>query len=214
MDATTARAVVLNDAGQLLIPATRRAAIWMLTRRVDGMYRMLLVTMTLQIHVGCHLSFVHTVLIGIGPLATGFLLNEAAPRQLLRMRKDELVRLYQLAGLTEDAEHLTKHEIVDSIVAVRDEVAPLPPSSPPGPLDSGSSDYSSDGGNVAGGEETDIGYRLRNGLRRRATVHDMARSLSRPEQERCYSYGELETQRLRARAVPQRKSSLQHPNRR
>lgn len=146
--------------------------------------------------------------------AATYLISEAAPRELLRQRKDQLVRLYQLAGLTDDAELLTKHEIVDSIVAARDELAPLPPSSPPGAMDSGSSDYSSDGGNVAGGEETDFGYRLRNGLRRRATVHDMSHSVARPGQERCYSLGELDGQRLRTKALPQRKGSLQYPTRR
>ncbi|THH29084.1 hypothetical protein EUX98_g5106 [Antrodiella citrinella] len=94
---------------------------------------------------------------GASDSSATYLIGEAAPRELLRQRKDQLVRLYQLAGLTEDAELLTKHEIVDSIVAARDELAPLPPSSPPGAMDSGSSDYSSDGGNVAGGEETDFG---------------------------------------------------------
>lgn len=147
-------------------------------------------------------------------VAETFLINEALPRQLLRLRKDELIQLYQSAGLTEDAELLTKHEIVDAIVAARDEVAPLPPSSPPGHMDSGSSDYSSDGGNFAGGEETDIGYRLRNGLRRRATVHDMSQTSSRPGQERCYSLGDIDGQKLRNRTQPQRKSSLQYTGRR
>ncbi|KAH8106898.1 hypothetical protein BXZ70DRAFT_915537 [Cristinia sonorae] len=151
---------------------------------------------------------------GASESSTTFLLNEAGPRQLLRLRKDELVRLYQIAGLTEDAELLTKHEIVDSLVDARDEVAPLPPSSPPGPMDSGSSDYSSDGGNVAGGEETDIGYRLRNGMRRRATVHDMSRVVTRPGQERHFSLGDLDGHQLKTRISPQRKASLQHAGQR
>lgn len=164
----------------------------------------------------CELPPGYFILHTDGPycIAATFLINEAQSRQLLRLRKDELIQLYQSAGLTEDAELLTKHEIVDAIVAARDEVAPLPPSSPPGAMDSGSSDYSSDGGNVAGGEETDIGYRLRNGLRRRATVQDMSRSPTRPGQERCYSLGDLDGQRLRNRAQPQRKGSLQYTGRR
>lgn len=102
-----------------------------------------------------------------------------------------MVRLYGAAGLTEDAELLTKHEIVDCIVAARDDLASLPPSSPPGLPDSGSSDYSSDGGNVAGGEETDFGHRLRNGLRRRATVHELGRHIHRHGPERSFSMGEV-----------------------
>ncbi|KAI0957880.1 hypothetical protein AcW1_006129 [Taiwanofungus camphoratus] len=94
-----------------------------------------------------------------------YLINEATPRQLLRLRKDELVQLYVAAGLSEEAELFTKPEIVDCIIAARDDIAELPPSSP-GVADSNSSDYSSDGGNIAGGEETDIGGRCRNGLRR------------------------------------------------
>ncbi|OBZ65718.1 Mitogen-activated protein kinase kinase kinase 12 [Grifola frondosa] len=111
------------------------------------------------------------------------LIHEAPPRQLLRLRKDELVRLYAAAGLTEDAELFTKHEIVDCIIAARDEVAELPPSSP-GVADSNSSDYSSDGGNVAGGEETDFNNRFRNGLRRRATVHDLSHASRRHAPDR------------------------------
>ncbi|KAI0780459.1 hypothetical protein BD413DRAFT_463707 [Trametes elegans] len=120
-----------------------------------------------------------------------YLINEAPPRRLLRLRKDELVRLYAAAGLTEDAELLTKPEIVDCLVAARDDVADLPPSSP-GVGDSGSSDYSSDGGNVAGGEETDFANRLKNGLRRRATLHDLGRASRRHVQDRCLSMSHIQ----------------------
>ncbi|KAI0371665.1 kinase-like protein [Pilatotrama ljubarskyi] len=120
-----------------------------------------------------------------------YLINEAPPRRLLRLRKDELVRLYEAAGLTEDAELLTKPEIVDCIIAARDDVADLPPSSP-GLADSGSSDYSSDGGNVAGGEETDFGNRFRNGLRRRATLHDLGRATRRHMPDRCLSMSHIQ----------------------
>ncbi|KAI0332549.1 hypothetical protein GY45DRAFT_1320746 [Cubamyces sp. BRFM 1775] len=122
-----------------------------------------------------------------------YLINEAPSRRLLRLRKDELVRLYRAAGLTEDAELLTKPEIVDCIIAARDDVADLPPSSP-GLGDSGSSDYSSDGGNVAGGEETDFGHRFKNGLRRRATLHDLGRPARKHMQDRCLSLSHLEHQ--------------------
>jgi hypothetical protein len=61
----------------------------------------------------------------------------------------------------------------------------LPPSSP-----RGESEYSSEGdgddGNVAGGEETDVGSRagrtrsIGNPLRRRATVNDLVRGAGKP----------------------------------
>lgn len=124
--------------------------------------------------------------------ADSYLINDAPSRQLLRLRKDELVRLYEAAGLTEDADLLTKPEIVDCIIAARDDVADLPPSSP-GVADSGSSDYSSDGGgNVAGGEETDFGHRFRNGLRRRATLHDLGRTSRNPRPDRCLSMSHIQ----------------------
>ncbi|KIP08866.1 hypothetical protein PHLGIDRAFT_357502 [Phlebiopsis gigantea 11061_1 CR5-6] len=123
----------------------------------------------------------------------GYLINEAPRRQLLRLRKDELVRLYAAAGLTEEAELLTKPEIVDCIIASRDDIASLPPSSPPEAGSSGSSDYSSDGGHVAGGEETDIGRRFRNGLSRRNTMHDLSRRSRRPSaSDRCYSLPQIQ----------------------
>ncbi|KAI0345412.1 hypothetical protein BDW22DRAFT_1354345 [Trametopsis cervina] len=124
-----------------------------------------------------------------------FLIHEALPRQLLRLRKDELVRLYSAAGLTEDAELLTKPEIVDCLIAARDDLASLPPSSPPGAGDSGSSDYSSDGGNAAGGEETDFTSRYRNGLTRRSTYNDLGRPSVRPlAADRCYSLPQIQQQ--------------------
>lgn len=125
-------------------------------------------------------------------IAINFLVNEAPPKQLLRLRKDELVRLYTLAGLTEDPELLTKQEIIDCLVAARDDLASLPPSSPAGPTSSASSDYSSDGGNVAGGEETDFGLRKTGALQRRVTVHDLGRTSERAGQERCFSLGEID----------------------
>ncbi|CAL1705317.1 unnamed protein product [Somion occarium] len=136
-------------------------------------------------------------------VAANYLINEAPPRNLLRLRKDELVRIYLLAGLTEDAELLTKPEIVDCLIAARDDLASLPPSSPSGPTDSASSDYSSDGGNIAGGEETDFGLRLRNGLVRRATVNDLGKVAHRAGPERCFSLGEIDR---RDRAVKKKPS--------
>ncbi|KAI0748364.1 hypothetical protein C8Q80DRAFT_1103242 [Daedaleopsis nitida] len=139
-----------------------------------------------------------------------YLINEAPSRRLLRLRKDELVQLYAAAGLTEDAELLTKPEIVDCIIAARDDVADLPPSSP-GVADSGSSDYSSDGGNVAGGEETDFANRFRNGLRRRATVHELGRMQRKQLPDRSLSLSHIErsvgevspTQGRRRRGLPE-----------
>lgn len=138
-------------------------------------------------------------------IADEYLLKTASSRQLLRMRKDELIHLYTSAGLSPPSsfESLTKPELVDAIIGSRDEeendTIELPPSSPRG------SEYSSDGdveaaeaeeeetqevddGNIAGGEETDAGTshsksnrRGNNGggnpLRRRATVNDLAKSV-------------------------------------
>ncbi|KAI0072261.1 hypothetical protein K474DRAFT_1701070, partial [Panus rudis PR-1116 ss-1] len=125
--------------------------------------------------------------------SANYLIHEAPPKQLLRLRKDELARLYSLAGLSEDPALLTKPEIVDCLIATREDLVSLPPSSPPQPTDSNSSDYSSDGGgNVAGGEETDVGHRLRNSLKRRVTLHEVNHTPTKPHPERCFSLGEIE----------------------
>jgi mitogen-activated protein kinase kinase kinase 13 len=126
-------------------------------------------------------------------IADNYLINEAPPRRLLRLRKDELVRLYSAAGLAEDAELLTKHEIIDCLITARDDIASLPPSSPPDAGGSGSSDYSSDGGNIAGGEETDFAHRFRNGLTRRNTMLDLGRRARRPPNDRCYTLPTIQT---------------------
>ena len=110
---------------------------------------------------------------------------------MLRLRKDELVRLYTAAGLPDDAELLTKNEIVDCIIAARDDVAELPPSSP-GVADSASSDYSSDGGNVAGGEETDFGGQFKNVLKRSATLQGLPRVPRRRAVDRSLSLNNLD----------------------
>lgn len=129
------------------------------------------------------------------PIADEFLINEASLGQLKRRRKDELIRLYTAAGLSDDVHHLTKLELAEAIIAVRDDIASLPPSSPPG-RDLNSSDYSSDDGNAAGGEETDIGrYRAPQGLRRRATVNlvHTNQANSRPLKTRSLSLGQINT---------------------
>ncbi|KAF8136481.1 hypothetical protein EV363DRAFT_736842 [Boletus edulis] len=122
-----------------------------------------------------------------------FLINEASVRQLLRLRKDELVRLYIATGLSDDTESLTKPELVDAIIAARDDVASLPPSSPPGRGDGNSSDFSSDDGNVAGDEETDVGakYTTAPSLRRRVTVNIVGQANTRALKTRSLSLGQL-----------------------
>ncbi|KAF9469339.1 hypothetical protein BDZ94DRAFT_1293737 [Collybia nuda] len=126
------------------------------------------------------------------------LINSAQPKQLSRLRKVDLIRLYELVGLSDDAEALTKSEIVDAIISARDDLAELPPSSPPGRGDGNSSDYcSSDDGNVAGDEETDIGGPSGStpnqymGLRRRATIGDVSKNVGRPIKGRSMSMGHL-----------------------
>ncbi|KAH9981096.1 hypothetical protein BGW80DRAFT_1268370 [Lactifluus volemus] len=125
-----------------------------------------------------------------------YFVNQAPTRELLRLRKCRLQELHRSAGLSEDPETLTKQEIVDAITSARDELAELPPSSPYGNDGTNSSEYSSDDGNVAGGEETDAGNRNRpqpTGLRRHATVHDVGHTGIRagvhaaPMQSRSFS---------------------------
>lgn len=127
-----------------------------------------------------------------GELADEFLINEASARQLLRLRKDELMRIYVVAGLSDDTESLTKPELVDAIISARDDIASLPPSSSPGRGDDNSSDFSSDDGNFAGGEETDAGakYMAASSLRRRATVNGIGH-ITRALKTRSLSLGQV-----------------------
>lgn len=149
-------------------------------------------------------------------LADDHLLTTAPARQLLRLRKDELVYLYTTAGLIPPSsfESLTKPEIVDAIIAARDDneagdedLVELPPSSPRAGSECSSEgegpeeDEEEDGdGNVAGGEETDVSTagsrRTRVGasqLKRRATVNELGRGggLARPVKGRSLSVGQL-----------------------
>ncbi|KAG6868692.1 hypothetical protein C0993_011922 [Termitomyces sp. T159_Od127] len=125
----------------------------------------------------CLLKQAHLVLI-----ADDYLVNSAQPRQLGRLRKDVLIRLYHLVDLSDDPEAMTKADIISAIIAAREEdYASLPPSSPPGRGDGFSSEgASSDDGNEAGDEETDAGIvasksRFVNGsgLRRRVTMGEV-----------------------------------------
>jgi mitogen-activated protein kinase kinase kinase 13 len=125
-----------------------------------------------------------------------YLVNEAPDRELLRLRKCRLQDLHRSAGLSDDPELLTKHEIVDAIVSERDDLAELPPSSPYDGANS--SECSSDDGNIAGGEETDAGSRRDShplGLRRHVTVHDVGRTpnLAPALHGRSFSLGHTRT---------------------
>ena len=109
-------------------------------------------------------------------IAVDYLVHQAPSRELLRLRKGRLQDLHRTAGLSDDPEMLTKHEIVDAIISARDDLAELPPPSPYGNDGANSSECSSDDGNIAGGEETDAGSQRRShppGLRRHVTVHDV-----------------------------------------
>lgn len=96
------------------------------------------------------------------------LLAWAPQHRLLRLRKDNLIRLYGLADLPDDPEQLTKTEIVTAIIEARDEHISIPPSSPTG----GSSDCSSDDDTQADVEHASPAHRnvFLNTLRRRATT--------------------------------------------
>ncbi|KAJ4487679.1 hypothetical protein J3R30DRAFT_3430302 [Lentinula aciculospora] len=115
-----------------------------------------------------------------------YLISSAPSRVLSRMRKDNLIRLYALTGLTDDAESFTKSEIVQSIIAARDDVASLPPSSPLG-RGGGSSDYSSDDAIVPDEEIAQMPS-----IRRRVTINEIGREADRrPLKSRSLSMGHL-----------------------
>ncbi|TDL25008.1 hypothetical protein BD410DRAFT_72283 [Rickenella mellea] len=121
-------------------------------------------------------------------LADDFLINEAGPRQLQRLKKDELMRVYSLAGLSDPPDDLTKTALITAIMSAREDGGDVPPSSPPGRTDGHSSGYSSDDGNDGGGEETDIPRTSPHHLlRRRITVQDLGRTVSRPMKGRSLS---------------------------
>ena len=103
--------------------------------------------------------------------------------------------MYDLAGLTENADTLTKSDIIDAIINARDDFASVPPSSPLGRADCASSEYSSDDGNIAGGEETDFAGPRRgphgSQMRRRVTLNDLGKTTTRPVKTRNASMGNL-----------------------
>ncbi|KAK7054633.1 hypothetical protein VNI00_003096 [Paramarasmius palmivorus] len=119
-----------------------------------------------------------------------YFISSAPSRVLNRLRKDELIRLYSLAGLSGDAEDLTKSDIIDSIIDARDDIASLPPSSPLG-RGGGFSDYSSDDGMPDDPDVLDD--ETPRFLRRRATTNDVSRSSnSRPVKSRSLSMGNVD----------------------
>ncbi|KAG7092734.1 hypothetical protein E1B28_009062 [Marasmius oreades] len=128
------------------------------------------------------------------------LLSSAPLRTLTRLRKEELIRLYNLAGLSgnDDPESLTKSRLAEDIIAARDDFASLPPSSPLG-RGAGLSDYSSEGEcEVEEPEEEVLGAKF---LRRRATTNDIShgpghvkRSSGNPKplKNRSFSMGHID----------------------
>ena len=130
--------------------------------------------------------------------ADDHLINSASSKQLSRLRKNDLIRLYTLAGLSDDADSLTKSDLVEAIISARDDFPELPPSSPPGRGDNSSDYCSSDDGNMGGDEETDAGgghaastSQRHPGLRRRATLGEDRKSNGRPVKGRSVSMGHL-----------------------
>jgi len=111
------------------------------------------------------------------------------------------MRLYTIAGLADDAELFTKHEIIDSLILAREDDAFFasfvvdPSLSPVDRSDDSSSGFLTNDGNIAGGEETDAaanGYKGLNGtLRRRATLQDFGTGIGHIPKGRCMSVGNL-----------------------
>lgn len=104
--------------------------------------------------------------------------------------------MYTYAGLSDDFDALTKHDLAEAIISARDDIVDLPPSSPSGCT---SSDGSSDDGHFGGGEETDVSHRFRppaaNGLRRRVTVQNVVAQTSR-RAGRTISLGQLDKEQF------------------
>ncbi|KAJ6597208.1 hypothetical protein DFH09DRAFT_904243 [Mycena vulgaris] len=117
------------------------------------------------------------------------LINVASAKELQRLRKEHLVRLYISAGLSDEADTLTKTEIVDSIVSARDDVADLPPSSPRG---ASSDEHENDADEDEVHTPTPaVRSRYTNGLRRRATVNETDAMRPRPSKGRSLSMGHM-----------------------
>ncbi|KAG6854554.1 hypothetical protein C0991_004890 [Blastosporella zonata] len=154
-----------------------------------------------------------------------FLLNSAQPKQLSRLRKNDLIRLYHLVDLSDDPENMTKSDIIAAIIAAREEdFASLPPSSPPGRGDGFSSEGASsddgvDDGNEAGDEETDVGFGINGtskplcssaGLRRRATLGE-GKKIKESLKGRSVSMGHILPQRRgsgRSAVIPEEGNAM------
>ncbi|KAF9014072.1 hypothetical protein BDQ17DRAFT_1419000 [Cyathus striatus] len=122
-----------------------------------------------------------------------YYLHTAEFDTLHSLKKPDLVRLYELAGLGDDGEQFKKAKLAEAIISTRDDddVASLPPSSPPR---GAASDYSSDDGNIAGDEETDacpLASTSAHTLRRRATTNDFGIAAGRPLKGRSVSMGNI-----------------------
>ncbi|KAF7295431.1 Protein kinase domain-containing protein [Mycena indigotica] len=118
------------------------------------------------------------------------LIHFGSVKELQRLRKDELVRLYVAAGLSDDAEALTKTEIIDALVTAREDDGDLPPSSPRGV----SSDEQDNDPNEDDEVHTPlpaVRSRYTHGLRRRATTNETTAMTSRPSKSRSLSMGNL-----------------------
>ena len=157
-------------------------------------------TILVSLNVSCvHASPYSTLIFYAGCLGSSadeYYLNGANVKELLRLRKNALVRLYTYAGLSDDFDALTKHDLAEAIISARDDIADLPPSSPSGCT---SSDGSSDDGHFGGGEETDASHRFRpgatNGLQRRVTVHNVMAQPTR-RAGRTTSLGQLDKEQF------------------
>ncbi|KAF5331125.1 hypothetical protein D9619_005371 [Psilocybe cf. subviscida] len=125
-----------------------------------------------------------------------YLINFASASRLGRLLKADLIRLYHLLGLPDDAELLTKAEIVECVINARDDIASVPPSSPQGGTTvATSSEGSSDEGRLADEEEVDD-LPVRNGpsgsqLRRRVSHQEVTKSPMRPLKSRSLSMGNV-----------------------
>jgi hypothetical protein len=122
------------------------------------------------------------------------------------------VNLFNMAGLRGDAELLTKPDIVDAIVAAREEI----PGAPPSTRSSSSRLSDSDDGNAAGGEETDyVTSKSRpdfTPIRRRATVNEV-RSKPRLTQKRSVSMDIFSSRIVEGRKMTRANGSVDSDNR-
>jgi len=116
-------------------------------------------------------------------------LHFATPERLGRLKKSDLMRLYTIAGLADDPELFTKHELIESLILAREDDAFFasfvvdPSLSLVDRSGESSSGSLTNDGNIAGGKETDEatnGYKGLNGtLPRRVTLQDFGTLIDR-----------------------------------